>query len=88
MSREFSFTVWVKDDPRDLVEWSNALYEAGGSDSLAGVSNGRPYVAFDREADTLDAALRSALQTVQAAGLQVEHCEIPAEEALAIAAGE
>jgi hypothetical protein len=84
MSREFAFTIWVKEDARDFDDVSNAVYEAGGDDTLVGELAGKPYVSFDREAETLEDALRSALRTIKAAGLEVVRCEIPAD-ALALA---
>ncbi len=78
------FTFTLADDPRDLLEWSNALYEAGGDDTSPGERDGKLHVSFHREADTLEDALRSARRTVQAAGLRVVSCEIP-EAAMAAA---
>lgn len=86
MNREFAFTIWIKSDARDFDDVSNSVYEAGGDDTVVGELAGKPYVAFDREAESLEDALRSALQTIRAAGLEAERCEIPGE-ALALAVG-
>lgn len=80
MKRTFSFTFWLDDDPRDLLDWSNALYEAGGDDSSPGERSGKPYVAFDREAESFEDAVRSARECVLAAGLRVLRCEIEEAE--------
>lgn len=49
-------------------EQADALYGAGGTDCSPGVLNGRPYIAFDREADTLANAMRSAFDLVESLG--------------------
>lgn len=77
--REFSFTFVIQEDPRSPEDRLNALYEAGGTDTTAGVSNGVHLVPFDREADSLEAALRSARETLRVAGLQPIRCEIDDE---------
>lgn len=76
----YHFTFTLADDPRDLVVWSNALYEAGGDDSSPGICSGRLYASFDRDAATLEEAIRSAAEVVRQAGLQILRCEIDAEE--------
>ena len=43
----------------------NALFEAGCGDSLVGSTNGVQYLAFDREADSLDDAVLSAVADVE-----------------------
>jgi hypothetical protein len=78
--RQFSFTLWLADDPRDVDDWSHALYEAGGSDSTCGISNGRLFAAFDREAVSLEDAIRSAHGNVATAGLRVVRCEMEVED--------
>lgn len=76
----YHFTFTLADDPRDLTDWSNALYEAGGDDSSPGIFSGTPYVSFDRAAATLEDAIRSAAENVRNAGLIIVRCEIDAEE--------
>jgi hypothetical protein len=78
--RRFEFTLWLADDPRELDDWSHAIYVAGGDDSTCGLRNGQPYAAFDREAASLEDAIRSAHQHVQAAGLRVLRCEMEEAE--------
>lgn len=79
----YEFTFWIDDAQRDLVDWSNALYEVGGDDSHPGYLAGVPYVEFSREATSLDEAIRTAHQCVEAAGLKVLRCEID-EQQLAV----
>ena len=58
---------------------AEALYEAGCDDGTACSSEGEAYVHFDREADTLEAAIRSAVRDVTAAGFRVQRIEIEPE---------
>lgn len=59
------FTVVV--DGLDLQSdpCANALFEAGCDDATAGRINGVQYVEFDREAVSLEAAIRSAVSDLQ-----------------------
>lgn len=66
--KTFSFTVVLSGtDVTD--EMANALYEAGCSDATLGVSCGRAYVDFDREAPSLSNAIESALRQIREVGL-------------------
>jgi hypothetical protein len=76
----YHFTFSLSNDSRQLEEWSNAVYSAGGEDSSCGISNGLSFAAFDREAASLEEAIGSAARQVQAAGLTILRCEIDAEE--------
>jgi hypothetical protein len=72
----FEFTLWLAADARDLVERANALHEAGADDCSPGNHCGEAYAAFHREAETFEAAVRSAIRDVHAAGCRVVRCEI------------
>ena len=78
--RPFEFTFWLAPDARSLNDWSNALFGAGADDSSPGEHCGQPYVAFHREAESFELAVRSAHRDVQAAGCRVLRCEITVEE--------
>lgn len=84
MTRLFEFAFFLADEERELLEWSNALYDAGADDSHPGILNGAPRVAFSRQAETLEDAIRSAHRDVQAAGLQVVKCEMTVEQVVAL----
>lgn len=79
-TRVFEFTFWLADEPRELLDWSNQLYDAGADDSSPGICNGMPYEAFHREAASFEEAVRSAHRDVQAAGCRVLRCEIEEQE--------
>ena len=65
---------------RGVEEFTNALvdalYEAGCDDGTLSASNRRAKIGFDREAATLQEAIRSAIGNVRSAGLDVDHVEI------------
>ena len=60
-------------------ETANALYESGCDGGSPGSSCGLAHVAFDREADSLEGAIRSAVSDVRKAGLSVERVQIDDE---------
>ena len=62
----------VSDDDCD------ALYEAGCNDGTVVTRDGATYVAFDRQAETLEEAIRSATAQVRAAGFEVTRVEMDA----------
>ena len=54
---------------------ADALYEAGCDDATFGSSGGVAFGDFDREAESLEAAIRSAIRDVQSAGFSVLRVE-------------
>ena len=56
----------------------DALYEAGCDDGTVVTRNGVTYVAFDRDAESLEDAIRSATADVRAAGFEVARVEMDA----------
>jgi hypothetical protein len=78
--RLFEFTLWLADDPRELDDWSHALYVAGADDCTPGLESGRLVVSFHRDAPSLEDAIRSAHQQLQTAGLRVLRCEMAEED--------
>ncbi len=56
----------------------DALYEAGCDDGTVVTRDGITHVAFDREAESLEDAIRSATAQVRAAGFNVARVEMDA----------
>lgn len=56
----------------------DALYEAGCDDGTIVTRNRVTYIAFDRKAESLEKAIRSATADVRAAGFEVKRVELPA----------
>jgi len=59
-------------------EECEALYEAGCDDGTIVTRNGVTHIAFDRQAESLEEAIRSATSDVRAAGFQVARVEMDA----------
>ena len=75
--RTYGFSV-VLTAPALRIEECDALYEAGCDDGTIVTRNEVTFIAFDREADSLEQAIRSATTHVRAAGLEVARVEMPA----------
>ena len=59
---------------------AEALYGGRCSDGTLSSSTGRAWIGFDRDAPTLQDAIRSAVADVRQAGLEVDHVEIEEQE--------
>ena len=62
----YHFSILIRDT--DLHDLEDRLYEAGCDDALLCFYNQTPYLEFDREAESAEAAVRSALNNIRAAG--------------------
>jgi len=83
----YGFTIQVQEIPdNDLDRWSDLLWEAGCDDSSPGIFCGQPYVHFDREARSLDAAIASAVAAVRSTGVMIERVELADDELAAVTA--
>ena len=74
------FTLHLKGIDSFTDEQADALYGGGCSDGTLSSSAGRSRIGFDREAATLQGAIRSAVADVRHAGLEVDHVEIEEQE--------
>jgi hypothetical protein len=77
MKYEFSLILAAADV---TDEEADKLYEAGCDDGSILSRGDVTMVQFDREAQTLDEALASAIRDVESAGLQVARVEIERHE--------
>jgi hypothetical protein len=71
----YSFTLLLAGFDDITQELEDAVFEAGCADALLGIHCGIPYLAFDREASSLDEAIKSAIaavEKVQARGIKIE----------------
>jgi hypothetical protein len=85
---KFEFTLFLGGLTEITDDAANALFEAGCNDASPASCDGVVWITFHREADTLDAAVRSAMADVQKAGFEVERLEIERgalDELLAVA---
>jgi hypothetical protein len=75
---KYEFTLTLKGTQELTEEMVDKLYEAGCDDGTPGTCNGVGSIDFHREADSLEAAIRSAMAQVKTAGYEVERVEIEA----------
>ncbi len=75
--KTYTFTIAVTDQTADGFEdLAEALYEAGCDDATVSLCEGTVSIDFDREAETMDEALRSAVKQVESVGCVVARVEI------------
>ena len=76
---KYEFTLILKGSPELTDEVANALFEAGCDDGSPGTCDGVFSIDFHRDADSLEAAILSAMMNVKTAGYEVDRVEIEAE---------
>ena len=76
--KQHEFTV-ILASPEESEDDADALYEAGCVDGSISTSGGVTRIDFHREAASLEAAIRSAIENVQSAGFRVTHVLIEPE---------
>ena len=74
------FTLFIKGLSEFTDEQVDELYEAGCSDGSLASGDGQAWIGFDREADSLLAAVRSAVADIGQVGLAIDRVEIDHEE--------
>lgn len=77
--KKYEFRLILKGSPELTEEIADELFQAGCDDGTPGRCNGVFSIDFHREADSLEAAINSAIKNVKAAGYDVEHVQIEAE---------
>ncbi|MCL4204919.1 MAG: hypothetical protein KJ000_20765 [Pirellulaceae bacterium] len=76
--KKYSFTLVLAGSPELTEELAERLYVAGCNDGSPGMCNDVTAIDFHREAESLEAALRSAIADVNSAGCVVARAEIEA----------
>jgi hypothetical protein len=76
---KYEFTLILKGSPELTEEIADELFQAGCDDGTPGTLDGVFSVDFHREAETLEAAINSAIGNLKSAGYEVDHVEIEAE---------
>ena len=83
----YRFTVYLEDVEGLTEDAADRLFEAGCDDGTPFSRSGEAAVGFDRDAESLEAAMRSAVANVRAAGYGVSRVEVdPADVPLAATA--
>ena len=80
--QSYEFDLILKDVSEVADEQADALFEAGCDDGTAASCDGLAWIHFDREGDSLEEAIRSAVGQVQSAGLAVAKVEMGTEIAV------
>ncbi len=75
---KYEFRLILKGSPELTDAIADELFEAGCDDGTPGTCNGVFSIDFHRVADSLEAAINSAITNVKAAGYDVERVEIEA----------
>jgi hypothetical protein len=84
--KAYEFDVVLKDVSEVTDDQADALFAAGCDDGTPACCNGLAWVHFDREAPSLEEAIRSAIGQVQAAGFKVSKVELDADSAISLEA--
>jgi hypothetical protein len=82
--KTYAFDVVLKDTSEVSDEQADALFSAGCDDGTPTSCNGAAWIHFDREASSLEEAIRSAVAQVQAAGFQIGKVELDAAAAVSL----
>jgi len=67
----YRFTLQLANVSEVTDDVGNALFAAGCDDGTFGACGGQAFVEFDREATSLEEAVRSAVKNVEQAGFHV-----------------
>jgi len=76
---KYEFTLILKGQLELTEEIADELFEAGCDDGTPGTRNGVFSIDFHREANSIEEAIRSAIENVKSAGYHVERVEIEPE---------
>jgi len=76
--KKYEFSLILKGSPELTEEIADQLFEAGCADGTPGTCKGVFSIDFHRQADSLEAAINSAIKNVKTAGYDVEHVQIEA----------
>ncbi|NOY40386.1 MAG: hypothetical protein GXP26_00930 [Planctomycetes bacterium] len=75
---KYEFSLILKGAPELTEDLADELFKAGCDDGTPGTCNGIFSIDFHREANSLEAAINSAIKNVRAARQEVERVEIAA----------
>jgi hypothetical protein len=84
--KTYEFDVVLKDVSEITDDQADILFAAGCDDATPVSRDGAAWLHFDREANTLEEAIRSAIAQVRAAGLGVAKVQFDAEAAVSLGA--
>jgi hypothetical protein len=82
--KTYQFDVILKDVSEVTDDQADALFAAGCDDATPACCDAAAWVHFDREAPSLEEAIRSAVAQVQAAGFTVAKVELDADSTVSL----
>jgi hypothetical protein len=74
--KTYEFDVILKNVAQATDEHADVLFDAGCDDGTLASRDGATWIHFDREAPSLEEAIRSAVAQVQSVGLAVSKVEL------------
>jgi hypothetical protein len=80
--KTYEFDVFLKDVAEVTDDQADSLFAAGCDDGTPACCNGMSWIHFDREASSLEDAIRLAIAQVRAAGFTVSKIELDAGSAV------
>ena len=82
--RTYEFDVILKGVQEITDDQADALFAAGCDDGTPTCCNGIAWIHFDRDAASLEDAIRSAISQVHATGFSVSKVELDANSAVSL----
>jgi hypothetical protein len=82
--RTYEFDVILKNVSEVTDDQADLLFEAGCDDGTPASCDGRAWIHFDREAQSLEEAISSAIGQVQSAGFVIAKVELDANLAVSL----
>ena len=82
--KTYEFDVVLRAVSEATDEHADALFEAGCDDSTLASRDGQTWVHFEREAVSLEEAIRSAVTQVLSAGLAASRVELDVAAAISV----
>ena len=74
--KTYEFDVILRDVDELTDDQADALFAAGCDDGTPASSSGTAWIHFDREASSLEDAIRAAIGQIRSAGFQVSKVEL------------
>jgi hypothetical protein len=84
--KTYDFDVVLNDVSEVTDEQADVLFAAGCDDGTPACCNGMAWIHFDREASSLEEAIRTAVAQVHAAGFRVCKVELDVNSAVSLGA--
>src|SRR5438105_7503687 len=79
MTKTYQFTLVLKNVHEKTHDLEDSLFESHCDDALINYKNGTVYLEFDRKASSLEEAVVSAIQNVQASSINAEVANVAPE---------